>query len=95
MSGKTISLSVPEELEGQLPTDPMERREVLELGLREYRIRRALEAYRDGRGSLAYAARQAGLTLREMIPLAYAHGLEPPTDLTSTEGLTLQEATDL
>ena len=38
---------------------------------------KALQAYKRGEGSLAYAARQAGISLREMIPLAYAHGLTP------------------
>ncbi len=53
---------------------------MLELGLRSLRIREALDAYRRGEGSLAYAAERAGVTLREMIPLAYAHGLTPKVD---------------
>ena len=57
-----------------------ERQAVLELGLRERRIRLALEGYRRGEGSLAYAAQQAGIALREMVPLAYAHGLLPRAD---------------
>jgi hypothetical protein len=73
-----------------LPADPEERQEVLILGLREWRIRRALEGYRRGVGSLAYAAQQAGISLREMIPHAYAYGLVPkvdPRDLESFGGL--------
>jgi hypothetical protein len=46
-------------------------------GTREERIRQALEAYRNGEGSIAFAACQAGISLREMIPLAYSYGLEP------------------
>ena len=45
--------------------------------MRSLRIREALEAYRRGKSWLAYAAEQAGVTLREMIQLAYAHGLTP------------------
>ncbi|HXU46315.1 MAG TPA: hypothetical protein VN783_12380 [Thermoanaerobaculia bacterium] len=41
------------------------------------KIRRALEAYRKGTGSLAYAAEQAGVPLREMALLARAQGIEP------------------
>jgi len=63
-----------------LPTEPAERQRVLELGLRQWRIRQALEAFKRGEGSLAYAAKQAGISLREMIPLAYAHGLTPKVD---------------
>ena len=49
-------------------------------GLREWRVEKALQAYKRGEGSLAHAARQAGISLREMIPLAYAHGLVPKID---------------
>jgi hypothetical protein len=80
MPRPTVSIAVSEELARQMPPDPAEQQEVLTLGLREWRIRRALDAYRRGEGSLAYAARQAGVSLREMIPLAYAHGLTPKVE---------------
>jgi hypothetical protein len=80
MARSTVSISISEELARQLPPDPDQRQEVLVLGLREWRVRKALEAYRKGEGSLAYAARQAGVSLREMIPLAYAHGLVPKAE---------------
>lgn len=80
MARSTVSIPVSEELARQLPPDPDQRQEVLVLGLREWRVRKALEAYRKGEGSLAYAARQAGVSLREMIPLAYAHGLVPKAE---------------
>ena len=75
-----ISISVTAELAEQLPDGAAERQAVLELGLREWRVRQALDAYRRGEGTLAYAAQQAGISLREMIPLAYAHGLTPKVD---------------
>ncbi len=73
----TLSLAIPEEVARQMPEDPAGRQQVLELGIREWHIRQALDAYRRGEGSLAHAASRAGLSLREIIPLAYAHGLEP------------------
>ncbi len=92
-----ISLSVSDELAEQLPDEPAERQAVLELGLREWRIRRALEAYARGEGSLAYAAQQAGTSLREMIPLAYAHGLTPKVEAGWQSGspLSLDDAAKL
>jgi hypothetical protein len=54
--------------------------QVLTLGLRQWRIHQALEAYRREEGSLAYAAEQAGISIREMIPQAYAFGLTPAVD---------------
>lgn len=75
-----LSIPVPEDLAHQLPSDPAERREVLVLGIREWKIRKALDAYRRGEGSLAFAAQQAGVSLREIIPLAHAHGITPRVD---------------
>ena len=77
MARAKVSIPVPDELAQQLPDDPQEQQQVLIFGLREWRVNKALQAYKRGEGSLAYAARQAGISLREMIPLAYAHGLTP------------------
>jgi hypothetical protein len=92
-----VSFDLPSELADGLPDDPAERARVLELGLREWRIRRALDAFARGEGSLAFAAEQAGVSLREMVPLAYAHGLEPrvPPGATADEPLSLEAAADL
>jgi len=76
----TVSIAVSEQVADELPSDPVERERILELGLKEWRICRALEAYRGGHGSLAHAATQAGVPLREMIPLAFAHGHTPSVD---------------
>lgn len=92
----TIRIPVPEELARRLPTHPDEQRELLELGLRERRIRAALDAYKRGDVSLGEAARRAEISLREMIPLAYAHGLTPAFDPAwRSEPLTLDEASRL
>ena len=91
-----LKISVPDRLAAELPTDPALQGEVLELGLRTWRIREALEAYRRGEGSLAYAAERAGVSLREMIPLAYAHGLTPKVDPKLLEGpLSIEDAAEL
>jgi hypothetical protein len=89
MPRHSISIPVSEELARQLPPDPRERQEVLVLGLREWKVRKALEAYGRGEGSLAYAAQRAGISLREMIPLAYAHGLTPKSESVGTDELDL------
>jgi len=70
--------------------------QVLELGLRYWRVREALEAYRRGQGSLAYAAERAGISIREIVPLAYASGLAPRVDEDRlAEPLTLEQAEEL
>lgn len=77
MSLAHLSIDLPEELARQLPDDPGEQQQVLVLGLREWKIQQALNAYEQGRGSLAFAAQRAGVSLREMVPAAYARGLTP------------------
>jgi hypothetical protein len=97
MSQTLVSFDLPSEVADGLPDDPVERAQVLKLGLREWRIAKALEAYAQGEGSLAFAAERAGISLRELIPLAYAHGLEPrlQADLTADGSLTLEKAASL
>ena len=92
-----ISITVPDELADQLPAELAERQAVVVLGLREWRLRQALSAYQRGEGSLAYAAQQAGVTLREIVPLAYAHGLTPPTEGwgSDDDSLTIEQASQL
>lgn len=75
-----VTIPVPDEIAEQLPIEPAARQQILELGLRQWRVRQALEAFKRGEGSLAYAAQHAGVSLREMIALAYAHGLSPKVD---------------
>jgi hypothetical protein len=87
MPRSEVAIPVSDEVAKQLPADPEERREVLVLGLREWRVRKALGAYARGEGSLAFAACQAGVSLREIIPLAYAHGLAPKVDLAELDDL--------
>ena len=97
MPAQTVAIPVDPATAEELPTDPAERQEVLVLGLREWRLRRALETVRRGEASLARAAELAGISLREMIPLAFAHGLAPrvPAELLAKESLSLDEAAHL
>ena len=72
------------------------RAEVMAIGLRQWRVRQALEAYRQGEGTLAYAAQRAGVSIRQMVPLAFAYGLTPEIDPTWLSGeLSLDQAAQL
>ena len=96
-SETVVTIAVSPDLAQQLPADAGELAEVLALGLKSWRIEQALAAFRDGRGTLAYAAEQAGISLREMIALAYAHGLQPRIDDSQVahQPLTLDQASNL
>ena len=91
-----VTISLSPEIARELPPDPATRAEVLAMGLQQWRVRQALEAYRQGEGTLAYAAQRAGVSLRQIIPLAYAYGLTPKVDpdWLSAE-LSIEQATQL
>jgi predicted HTH domain antitoxin len=52
--------------------------EILERGLRELKIDRALTLYRRGGISFGATAERAGVSQTELARHAYARGLEPP-----------------
>jgi len=66
-------------------------REILKLGLKQLRIEKAVERYKKGGVSLAKVVELAGISIREMIPIAYAHGLEPKHDESLDESKISQE----
>jgi len=77
---KTITIRLPDHLVKELPEDESSIFDVLKLGLKQLKIEKAIERYKKGGVSLAKVAELAGISIREMIPIAYAHGLEPKYD---------------
>lgn len=78
MTGK-ITLEVPASLAEDLADATQDFLvELLERGLRQSRIERALERYKQGGISFAAAAQLAGVSHSELARQAYASGLEPP-----------------
>jgi len=73
-----LNLEISEELAQQLEgEDPAE---LLQLGLREARMRAQLRRLEAGQISIWRAAEEAGVSLRQMIGYAAAHGLSPSYD---------------
>ena len=73
----TIKLDVPEKWIGGLAQDEATLLEIFRLGLHEYRLRQALNLYREDAGSLGYVAELVGLPRRVLLEEARKHGLEP------------------
>lgn len=74
-----ITLEVPSALAEELAAASQDFLiELLERGLRESRIERALERYKQGGLSFAAAAQLAGVPRSELARQAYARGMEPP-----------------
>jgi predicted HTH domain antitoxin len=77
---KTVTVRLPDNLAEELPANESSISEILRLGLKQLKIEKAVERYKKGGMSLAKAAELAGISIREMITVAYAHGLEPKYD---------------
>lgn len=78
---KLIRVDIPEQWLKGLDWDQGTLvQEVIQLGAYQLRVRRALEMYRAGVGSLGYVAEQIGLSKRDLIREARSRGIEPPFD---------------
>jgi len=78
---RVIRLEIPEEwLQGLDWDQEALMREVIRLGVYQLKVRRALEVYQTGLGSLGYVAEKEGLDKRDLVREARARGMEPPYD---------------
>ena len=78
---KVVTVEIPEQWLQDL--DWQQRavmQEIIQLGAYQLKVRRALEMYQSGIGSLGYVAEKAGLSKRDLIREARARGIEPPFD---------------
>ena len=53
---------------------------IIQLGVQQFKVRRALEMYQAGAGSLGYVAEKVGLSKRDLVREARARGIEPAFD---------------
>jgi len=60
---KVSSIEIPPDLAEKLPSERAEQYEIIRLGFTQWRVKKALEEYRRGGCSLAYVAKQAGVSL--------------------------------
>lgn len=79
MLAETITLNVPTTLAKELSVVSQTfLLDILERGLRDYKIERALEQYLGGKMSFGAAAQQAGVSQTVLAQCAYAKGMQPP-----------------
>jgi hypothetical protein len=79
MSGEELTITIPAELARELDSTSREFLvDILERGLREFKIERALGRYARGGVSFGAAAHEAGVSQSELARYAYARGMEPP-----------------
>ncbi|MEW6368258.1 MAG: UPF0175 family protein [Acidobacteriota bacterium] len=73
----TRPVEIPVEwLEG-VPDETAALQQIFRMGLRQYRIERAIALYRDGVGSLGYIAEILHLDKRDLVREARLRGIDP------------------
>ena len=79
MSSKPVTVTIPASVARHFETASVEFvAEILERGLREWRIDKALERYSSREVSFGAAAEQAGVSQGDLSRHAYARGMVPP-----------------
>ncbi|MEE8431423.1 MAG: hypothetical protein V3S16_09250 [Candidatus Desulfatibia sp.] len=60
-----------------LPEEELTLRQIIRLGIYQFKVERAIQLYRDGVGSLGYVAEQMGLEKQDLIREARHHNIDP------------------
>lgn len=76
-----IRLEISEDLLKDLDIgDSSQLREIIEMGIKQMKIERALRLFEEGKISMGKAAESAGISLREMMLQASARGIKSTYD---------------
>jgi len=86
MSTETLTLQIPTLLAEELSTASKTFLvNILERGLKEFKMERALEQYNRGGMSFGAAAQKAKVSQSDLASYAYSKGIEPPFSLTTLD----------
>jgi hypothetical protein len=78
---KIVTLEIPEQwLQGLDWDQSAVMQEIIQLGIHQFKVRRALRMYQSGVGSLGYVAEKLGVSKRDLIREARAQGIVPSFD---------------
>lgn len=77
----TVKLEISEDLLREFDIKSTSNlKEIIEAGIKQMKIKKALQQYKEGNISIAKAAELAGISLREMMLQASARGIKPNYD---------------
>ena len=72
-----VTVKIPRSWIKGLPDEELTLKQIVRLGIYQYKVERAIQLYRDGVGSLAYVAEQLGLNKQDLIREARHHNIDP------------------
>lgn len=72
-----VTVKIPRNWIKGLPDEEMTLKQIVRLGIYQYKVERAIQLYRDGVGSLGYIAEQVELDKQDLISEARRHNIDP------------------
>jgi hypothetical protein len=60
-----------------LPEEELTFKQIIRLGIYQYKVECSIQLYRDGVGSLGYIAEQIGLNKQDLVREARHHNIDP------------------
>jgi len=80
-----LTVKIPRDCIKGLPDEELTLKQIMRLGIHQYRVERALQLIRDGVGSLGYVAEQTGLDKQDLVKAARQRGMAPDFTLRTVE----------
>lgn len=72
-----VTVNIPRAWIKGLPEEELTFKQIVRLGIYQYKVERAIQLYRDGVGSLGYIAEQMGLNKQDLIREARHCNINP------------------
>ena len=72
-----VTIQIPQDWIKGIPEEDLTLKEIFRMGVYEYKIKRAIQLYREGIGSLGYIAEQIGILKRDLIHEFRLRNIEP------------------
>ncbi len=74
---KEVTVKIPRAWIKGIPEEELTFKQIVRLGIYQYKVERAIQLYRDGVGSLGYIGEQMGLGKEELIREMRHRDIEP------------------
>ena len=71
-----VTVRIPRGWIKGLPEEELTLKQIIRLGIHQYKVKRGIQLYRDGVGSLGYVAEQVGLNKQDLIREARNHNID-------------------
>lgn len=83
-----ITIQIPHDWIEGVPHEELTLKEIIRMGIHEYKVKRAIRLYQEGIGSLGYIAEQIGVSKQDLIHEFRLRNITPEfTEATVSEEL--------